>query len=292
MSPPSSGSDKTWRIIDLIRWGEEYFTTKGFESPRREIEWLLRAALDCKRVDLYLRFEEPVEKVNMKTLRGWIQRRIKHEPLQYITGSTEFYGLHFDLTSSVLIPRPESERLIDLSLDLLKNIDEASVLDIGTGSGCLGITLAKKHPDINVTAVDISKEAIMVAKKNGEYHQVNNIQFITMDILKEIPNGTFDLVLSNPPYISAEELPAIMPDVKNFEPLDALTDYRDGLTFYHRIAEISSRIAKPKGWVLLEVGLGSHPAEVFEIFQSSDFSDQELILDYNGDPRVLKVNVS
>ncbi len=292
MQPASSGSDKIWRVIDFIHWGDDYFSEKGFESPRREIEWLLQSLLNCKRVDLYLRFEEPIEKSKLETLRGWIMRRTKREPLQYITGSMEFYGLPFVVNPSVLIPRAESERLIDVGLELLKENDNGKILDIGTGSGCLAATVAHHCPTMDVTAIDISEEAVALAQQNAENLSLSNVNFITMDILSEMPNERYDMVISNPPYIPKDEMPELMKDVLDYEPIQALTDDKDGLVFYRRIAEIGHKIVKQGGWILLEVGLGSHPEAALNLFKNSPYSNVSLILDYNGDPRVLKANVS
>ena len=130
-----------WRVIDLINWAESYFKGKGFENPRREIEWLLRDVLKCDRMDVYLRFEESLSKSQLDVIRSWVKRRIKHEPSQYITGSCEFYGQRLLVNKHVMIPRPETERLLDTVLEKVKEIVSPSILDVGTGSGCIALTL-------------------------------------------------------------------------------------------------------------------------------------------------------
>ena len=159
---------KIWRIIDLINWAESYFKEKGFENPRAEIEWLLRALLNCDRMDVYLRFEEPLSQTQLATLRAWVKRRVEKEPLQYITGSCDFYGREFLVNKHVLIPRPETERLIDTAIDKLKSIKSRNILDVGTGSGCIATTLGLELPESTVLGLDVSDAAIGIANENKE----------------------------------------------------------------------------------------------------------------------------
>lgn len=280
-----------WRIIDLINWAESYFKEKGFENPRTEIEWLLRAILKCSRMDVYLRFEEPLSKTQLATLRAWVKRRLEREPLQYITGSCDFYGREFSVDKHVLIPRPETERLIDIALEKLKGIDSPSILDIGAGSGCIATTLGLEVPGSTVLGIDVSDDALGIANKNKEKLDAENVSFQAMDILNTIPEGPFDLLISNPPYIPKEEMDGLMKDVKEFEPTMALTDEKDGLTFYKRFAEIGKELVKNGGWMILEVGLENHPNDVKKIFSESGYPETELIKDYNGDDRILVIKV-
>jgi release factor glutamine methyltransferase len=282
---------KTWRIIDLINWAESYFKEKGFENPRSEIEWLLRSVLDCSRMDVYLRFEEPLSKTQLATLRAWVKRRLEREPLQYITGSCDFYGREFSVNKNVLIPRPETERLIDTALDKLKGIDLPNILDVGTGSGCIATTLGLEIPNSTILGIDISADALGIANKNKENLNADNVSFEEMDILEQVPEGQFDLLVSNPPYIPKNEMNGLMKDVQEFEPSVALTDQKDGLTFYKRFAEIGKDLVKSDRWIILEVGLGDHPNAVKNIFMESGYPDTELIKDYNGDDRVLLVPI-
>tara|TARA_B100000809_G_scaffold49597_1_gene44559 strand:+ start:2559 stop:3413 length:855 start_codon:yes stop_codon:yes gene_type:complete len=282
---------KTWRIIDLINWAESYFKEKGFENPRSEIEWLLRALLGCSRMDVYLRFEEPLSKTQLGTLRAWVKRRLEREPLQYITGSCDFYGREFSINKHVLIPRPETERLIDIALDKLNEIDSPNILDVGTGSGCIAITLGLEIPGSTVLGIDVSEKAIQIANKNAKSLDAGNVSFHEMDFLHNIPQGSFDLMVSNPPYIPKGEMNGLMTDVKDFEPTVALTDEKDGLSFYKRFAEIGKDLVKINGWIILEVGLGDHPNKVKDNIIESGYPDTELIKDYNGDDRVLVVAI-
>ena len=281
---------KVWRIIDIVEWAEIYFKEKDFDNPRLEIEWLLCALLDCNRIDIYLRFEEPLSKQQLKKLKTWISRRIKKEPLQYITGSCDFYGRDFIVNPNVLIPRPETERLIDIALNRLDNSSELRILEVGTGSGCIAVTLGLEIPNSYIYAVDISPNALEVANINKQRQKAENVNFLEMDILKFIPDETFDCLISNPPYIPKEELKVLMKDVKDYEPLIALTDNSDGLIFYKKFADIASNIIKPGGYIILEVGLKDHPKLVSRLFSELGYETQ-LEKDFNGDDRVIIIKV-
>jgi release factor glutamine methyltransferase len=286
----TNGIKKTWRIIEIIKWGEEYFKLKGFENPKQEIEWLLCDLLELKRIDLYLKFEDIINKSKLKKLKSWIKRRIDREPLQYITGKVEFYGLKFISTPQALIPRPETERLVDITLNSLKKIPEPKILEIGTGSGCVSIAVSNKKPRANILSLDISKNALELAEINAKSNNCKNINFLEMDFLNEIPDGRFDILISNPPYIPQKEIENIMPEVKNYEPRIALTDFEEGLNFYFRIAKVG-RTLIPNGIIILEVGLGNHPQKVFSLFKEAGFDQLELIKDYNNNERILKINI-
>lgn len=290
MKVSTNGIKKTWRIIEIIKWGEEYFKLKGFENPKQEIEWLLCDLLQLKRIDLYLKFEDIINKSKLKKLKSWIKRRIDREPLQYITGKVEFYGLKFISTPQALIPRPETERLVDITLNSLKKIPEPKILEIGTGSGCVSIAVSNKKPRANILSLDISKNALELAEINAKSNNCKNINFLEMDFLNEIPDGRFDILISNPPYIPQKEIENIMPEVKNYEPRIALTDFEEGLNFYFRIAKVG-RTLIPNGIIILEVGLGNHPQKVFSLFKEAGFDQLELIKDYNNNERILKINI-
>ena len=290
MKVSTNGVKKTWRIIEIIKWGEEYFKLKGFENPKQEIEWLLCDLLELKRIDLYLKFEDIINKSKLKKLKSWIKRRIQREPLQYITGKVEFYGLKFISTPQALIPRPETERLVDITLNSLKKIPEPKILEIGTGSGCVSIAVSNKKPRANILSLDISKNALELAEINAKSNNCKNINFLEMDFLNEIPDGRFDILISNPPYIPQKEIENIMPEVKDYEPRIALTDFEEGLNFYYRIAKVG-RTLIPNGIIILEVGLGNHPQKVFSLFKEAGFDQLELIKDYNNNERILKINI-
>tara|TARA_B100001758_G_scaffold1514_1_gene1277 strand:- start:1629 stop:2501 length:873 start_codon:yes stop_codon:yes gene_type:complete len=282
---------QVWRIIDLIEWGEDYFKQHKFDSPKQEIEWLLCDLLDHKRVDLYINFEQKVPNDKLALLKKWIKKRLKRMPLQYITGVTEFYGNKYFLNDDVLIPRPETERLVDISLECINKLSHPRILEVGTGSGCISISIALMRGDAKILSIDISQNALNKAQENSDYHKTNNVKFLNLDFLKEIPSERFDIIVSNPPYIPLEEMKNIMIDVKEYEPEIALTDFNDGLVFYDRFADLGSKLLKKEGWMVLEVGIDDHPEKVAKLFKSKGYSNIELVSDYNKDKRVLKVKI-
>jgi len=282
-------SENNCRVINLIGWTEKYFLSKGLENGRNTGEILLQHLLDCKRVELYFGSEKQLTQDTIKTYHSWIQRLIKNEPLQYITGTIEFYGLELMITPAVFIPRPETERVVDIALQILKTVISPKILDVGTGSGCIAIALANELPEASVTGIDIDPNMLKVAQKNADLHKINNIIFKQMDIQKEIPKESYNLIVSNPPYIPLNQMSDLEKNIKDFEPRIALTDGADGLTFYHRLASVASKILHSNGYLIMEVGQGNHPQKALKLFKNNAFVSNKLIQDYNGDDRVLRV---
>jgi len=280
---------KPWRIIDVINWGLDYFNNKSLENPRLEIEIFLQHILDCKKIDLYINFENEVSATDLNTLRGYIKRRLENEPSQYIVGKSNFYGRNFYVDNNVLIPRPETEILINACIEFLSMKDNPEIMDIGTGSGCIGITLAKEIPSSNVIAIDCSERALAVAEKNAKNIGIKNIDFVKSDFLKQTIELRADLLVSNPPYIPKEDVSTLMADVKDYEPRDALTDNLDGLEFYRVFSKKFDPMIKIEGALIVEVGKDKHPLKAKKIFEKSGYVNVEMINDYNGDIRVLKV---
>jgi len=285
-------SNNIWRVIDLIKWGEQYFQENGFTVPRKEIELLLQDILGCSRVDLYLRFEEPIPNTQLVKLRNWVQRRKKREPIQYITGKAGFYNLMLTVTPDVLIPRPESERLIEVILETIDKKADISILDVGTGSGCIALALGYELPNTKVTGIDKSAKAIEIAQINAVDLKIENVSFSQIDLFAFNIEYKYDILVSNPPYIPQQDIESLMPDVKNFEPISALTDSNDGLNFYRKFSEISSNLINKDGWLFLEVGLGEHPKTAMKLFSNNKFKNVELIKDYNNADRVLKAQIA
>lgn len=287
MQPHNSKTDRIWRLIDILNWGETYFRDKYFDNPRTEIEVFLQHLLGLKKIDLYLKFEKLVTPKDLNTLRSWIKRRIKREPIQYIIGTSEFYGRKFIVDQNVLIPRPETEKLIDVSLEVLSKKNNPIIIDIGTGSGCIGITMALEIPSSQIIAIDISESAISIAKKNAAVYNLKNIEFVKLDILNQDITHIADMLISNPPYISKEEVPDLMEDVKDYEPMSSLTDYCDGLEFYRKFSDIIPSIVKKNGTAILEVGRGDQPERAKEIFKKNGYSNIDVVKDLNKDKRIL-----
>ena len=238
---------KPWRIIDLINWGTDHFTEKGVENSRREMEWFLCDVLDCERIDLYVRFEELMNEDELEKLRSMVKRRITGEPFQHIIGKAPFYGRDFKVNQDVLVPRPETEIIIER---LKVNGKVNSLLDVGTGSGCIAITAVLENLAENVFATDISEGAIDVTSENMKLHQVKNIQIARHDFLIQKFKSKFDVVVSNPPYIGIDELYNLQAEVRDYDPESALTDSKDGLTFHHRFADHFENLLNPGGYLL------------------------------------------
>lgn len=262
---------KNWSIIDVIRWGTQYFNDKNIDSPRLTIELMLSDILQIERITLYTNFDKPLKENELFKLKEYIKRRINREPLQFILGKTKFYNCELHINNTSIVPRPETEILVEAVNTFIKNDNNINrVLDIGTGSGCIAISIAKEFPFLDITAIDISEFAINLAKQNAIFNNVENINFYEIDILNQLPDGQYDLIVSNPPYIPIKEYEQLEPEILNYEPGNALTDYSDGLTFYRRFAEIFGRILNHPGSFFLEVGY-NQAEMVSEIFKKNGY---------------------
>ncbi len=248
-SPPSE-----WTVLSMLKWATNYFEEKGIRNPRFSIEWLLSHILEVKRLDLYLIFDRPLDDEDLAKLKPLIKRRALHEPLQYITGETDFLNAVITTKAGVLIPRMETEHLVELILDKHSDKKKISVLDIGTGSGCIAIALKKNQPEWNVTATDISQYALNQANINARLNDVE-IEFIKDDIFNSqafSSDQQFDIVISNPPYILYDEKEGLDEEVKNFEPETAL--FCESIDMmYGAIRDFSNIYLKQEGLLYLEI---------------------------------------
>jgi release factor glutamine methyltransferase len=273
--------DKIWKIIDVLSWGKDFFASKNIDSPRLNIEMILCKVLKIERIKLYTNFDLPMNPDELAESKSLILRRLKGEPLQYLLGSTSFMGFEINLDKSVLIPRPETEELVELVLKIKPNLGNYSILDIGTGSGCISIALAKYYPESRITAIDISEESLNIAKINAESNNVSEkISFENKDILKNFNfKDKFDIIVSNPPYISINEYKSNSQKEIFYEPKNALTDNSDGLTFYRRFADEFDKHLNEDGCFLLEMSY-NQSEEIESLFNKK--YDIELIKDFNG----------
>ena len=276
---------KLWRIIDLINWGTNHFAAKGLNNARREMEWFLCETLACKRIDLYVRFEEIMDGSDMEIFREMVKRRISGEPFQHIIGKAPFFGRDFIVNQNVLIPRPETEILIER---IKTNGKVGSLLDIGTGTGCIAITAEIENLADNIFATDISESSIEIAKENMALHDVENVQFAHHDFLMQNFKSNFDVVVSNPPYIPINEMDTLQAGVKDYDPPSALTDYSDGLTFYRHFSEQFDNLLKLDGYLLLEIGGNDQQDAVKSIFQNAGLNT-EFFKDLQQDWRMVEV---
>jgi len=273
---------ETWTVLRLLEWTAGYFAEQGIDSPRLDAELLLGDALGLNRVGLYMNFDRPLNADELTAYRERVKRRARHEPLAYIRGHVEFWSLDFTVTPAVLIPRPDTEVLVEEALKRLP--DTGRVLDIGAGSGAIAIALAHEKPKAHVEAIDVSEEALAVAAKNAAANGVQ-VVFKTGD-LAEFAGGPFDLIVSNPPYIAEGERETLMPEVRDYEPGLALFAGADGLDAYRAIVARAPVQLKADGWLLFEVGHTQADA-VRELLSAAGFSETFIRDDYAGIPRVV-----
>jgi release factor glutamine methyltransferase len=285
-------------VLEVIQRSTDFFSKKGVESPRLQVELLLAHALGLPRLNLYLDFARTLTESELKAVREMVKRRGNREPLQHILGSTSFCGLEIKVTPGVLIPRPETELLAENAYEFLNLLagserDPVSFLDLGTGSGCLAITIAVKCRRARGHAIDISVEALAVARENARHHGVlDNIQFCRSDRFDALPDGLrFNLIVSNPPYVPTAEIATLAPEVKDHDPRGALDGGPDGLTFYRSLAEEAGRFLEPGGKFMMEFGDGQ-AAEIRGIFAAQRWVVQEVKPDYTGRPRILIARLS
>ena len=276
-------------VLEVIKRSTDYLNRKGIESARTNAELLLAHILKCKRLDLYLMYDKPLSEFELNTYREFLKRRSVFEPLQYITGKVEFYGLELNISPSVLIPRPETELLVELVISSVTTEDEINILDIGSGCGNIGIAVAAKMPNVNVTGIDISKDAIAVAEENtNKYNLQNRVNFRCIDILNTTMEdlSNFDIVVSNPPYVSKSDYMKLQKEIRKFEPEIAVTDISDGLTFYKSITPLANKILHKTGILYYELGQGQS-LQVKNILDDNGFDKISITQDYENIDRVI-----
>lgn len=278
-----------WTIKALLSWTTEFLASKGIESSRAEAQILLAHVLKCSKVDLLVRYDEQPTDAERTRFRELIQRRVAGWPVAYLVGTRDFYLLTFEVTPAVLVPRPETETLVLEALGYLKPLEAPAVLDLGTGSGCIAISIAHQKKEARVTAVDISPDALAVAKRNAVRHGVaERIEFLNGDLFAPLaPGGTFDLIVSNPPYIAPDEFSSLAPDVRDHEPRIALEGGSDGLAFYRRIAAGVGPFLKPGGRLLMEIGYTQEESVREIVGRQAGLEVGPTIKDMSGNPRVV-----
>jgi release factor glutamine methyltransferase len=255
-----------WTVGKLLTWMNGYLTERGIDAPRLSAELLLSHVLGCKRIELYTNFDRPVEQARLDELRGLVKRCGEHEPVAYLVGRCEFYSLEIRVNRSCLIPRPETELLVERAIDRLRlRPKPAAVLDLCTGSGCIAIAIAKNVPECSVTATDVSDEALSAADENVRTHGLTErVQLLCGDLFDPLIDGldrtSFDMIVSNPPYVSSAEMEVLDRNVKDYEPVRALHGGADGLDVYRRIVEKIETFLKADGVLLLEIGYAQGPA--------------------------------
>lgn len=288
MSQPQA--EKSWTIGGLLDWTAKFLAEKGAEFPRLDAEVLLAHALGCRRIELYTRHGEPAPEDARQKYREQIRKRIEGCPVAYLVGRKEFFSLEFEVSPAVLIPRPESEFIVVECLRFAQAIPEPRILDLGTGSGNLAISIAQQHKKAHVTAVDISTDALAIAGRNASKHGVaERITFLQGDLFAPIPQGEqFDFIVSNPPYIPTPEIAKLQPGVRDFEPHLALDGGPDGYTAFERIISKAGEFLKPGGHLIVEIGAPQEKEARARLSRIPNFELVETIQDYSGHPRVLR----
>ncbi|MFQ3592503.1 MAG: peptide chain release factor N(5)-glutamine methyltransferase [Gemmataceae bacterium] len=248
-------ADQPWTIRRLLEWTRDYLAGKGIESARLEAELLLAHALRCAKIALYTRYDEVPDEAQRAAFRELVQRRVKGHPVAYLLGKKEFFSLEFEVNPAVLIPRPDSEWLVSEVKQGVKSLASPRLLDVGTGSGCLAIALAVNLKTAQVTAIDRSEEALAVARRNAQKHQVSQrLRFLLGDLFAPVAGERFDGIVSNPPYIRTGDLGGLAREVRDFEPHLALDGGPDGFAVIDRLLSEAGEYLAPGGSLWMEIG--------------------------------------
>ena len=271
---------KTWTVLELLNWAEDYFTKHNIPEPKTSAEWLLSTVLNFdNRLELYTKFEAPVSETNLQTFKKYIIRRLNREPVQYICGKTSFFGFPITVNRNVLIPRPETELLVEKAKEIIAHAP-VKILDLCTGSAAIAVALAKLLGNKKIFAADISYPALQTAKQNIAANGTQ-IHLINGDMLQPFKDNSFDVIISNPPYIKTADMANLEPEIKDNEPLAALDGGEEGLDAYKKIIPAAERVLKNNGLLILEIG----PVAAQNI--QTNLTKIDLVEDLNHLPRIL-----
>lgn len=277
-----------WTMKKVLDWTIEYFASKNIPEPRLSAELLLAHILNARRIDIYVQFERILSPDERNAYRNLIQRRAQREPVQYILGETEFMGFPFKVSPAVLIPRPDTEILVDSVVEYIKSLKDQrkTMLDIGAGSGCIAVSLAKIFPGSEMWAIEKSPAALAIAKENAAINDVS-IRFVEGDFFEHCSdfNIRFDIIVTNPPYISSSDWEKLQPEVRRYEPRDALYGGENGTEFFRRLIPATEEILKPGGSIFLETGY-DQARIVAGLLQKAGYQT-ELRRDYSDIERVV-----
>jgi release factor glutamine methyltransferase len=287
---PLSSPDEPWTIGRLLDWTARYLAQKGAEFPRLDTEVLLAHVLGCKRIDLYTRYDELASDECRQRFKELIRRRVEGCPVAYLVGKKEFFSFEFEVGPAVLIPRPDTETLLVEALRLMKEFPEPDVIDLGSGSGAIAVVVAKQHKGAKVTAIDLSADALAVAQRNAARHGVAaRIRFLQGDLFEPVPAGEkFDFVLSNPPYIAAEDMPRLPIGVRDYEPHLALNGGPGGYAVFERLIQQAQDHLKPGGYLIVEIGAPQEGPARERLAACPGYDLGPTIKDGSGHPRVLR----
>ena len=277
-----------WTIGRILKWTEQYFGTKGVESPRLDAEVLLSHVLKKERIYLYVHFDQPLEAAELAAYKELIKQRVNHVPVAYLLGQKEFMGLIFKVTPATLIPRPDTEILVQAAVERLRGREKVSFADIGTGSGAICLSVLSFVPDSTAATVDISQEARAVAEENAKSLGLSErIEFFTGDLLEPVKDRKFTAILSNPPYIPEQDIEGLQAEVRCQEPYGALAGGKDGLDFYRRLCSEAPALLEDEGFMAFEVGIGQ-AAKVAALAEENPLiARTEILKDLAGIERVV-----
>lgn len=277
-----------WTVVEMLKWTTGYLDEKGFHNARLNAELLLAGTLGLKRLDLYLQHDRPLAPPELAAFRDRLRRRARREPLQYIDGTAAFRDLVLQVDSRVLIPRPETERLVQAVLDWSRGREALRALDVGTGSGCIALALATEGPFAQVVAVDASADALEVARGNhAAAAPAAPVEFRRGDLLDPAAGERFDVVVSNPPYVGDEEAAGLDPEVREWEPAMALFAGEGGLDVLRRLVPGAAELLRPGGLLALEVGAAQGAAVARLIDDTTSFGPARVRPDLSGRDRVV-----
>jgi len=284
----TQAAPQVWTIEALVRWATDDFRARGIDRPRLDAEVLLAHALGATRMQLVIDAKKPLAGPELARFREMVKRRRAREPVAYLLGAREFYGRSFAVDARVLIPRPDTETLVDVALKRTSHVSlSMRALDLCTGSGCIGITLARERPTSRVTATDLSDDALVLARANALRLGAYNLGFTQGDLYAAVPTGAkFDVVASNPPYIASPEIETLDADVRDFEPRLALDGGDDGLAIVRRVIDGAPEHLDDGGVLAVEIGAGEAAATVRH-FEARGFRDVRTTRDYAGIERVV-----
>jgi len=283
-----ASQQRQWTVLDLLNWTRQFFEKKQITPARLEAEVLLAHVLECERIELYTGFDRVVPADKLAEFKRLIVERSQHRPTQYILGRVEFMSMEFIVNEAVLIPRPETEHLVEALVSRAREPADAKILDIGTGSGCIPISAAAQLPQAEFWAVDVSEQALAVARENAQRHNMaERIHFLHGDLFEPVAGLVFDFIASNPPYVSESEWDELPPEVRDYEPRPALAGGPDGLEVYRRIIPLAEEFLLPGGRLLLELPAGKAQAVRAIAEESTRLCEEETIRDYQDIERVL-----
>jgi release factor glutamine methyltransferase len=276
---------ETWTVLKILQWSQEYFTKKGIDAPRLTADLLLSHVLGLDRVKLYMNFDRPLNKDELASYRALIERRVAGEPTAYLTGVREFFGRSFRVDTRVLVPRPETERLVEVVLDALPKDQPRKVVDLGTGTCCIAATIAAERPQARVTAVELLDGALEVAKTNlTSLGLTERVELLAGDLFSPLAGRSFDVVTSNPPYIAEGEFDQLPREVQH-EPKQALLAGPKGTEIIERIADAAQTHLEPGGLLALEIG-DDQKAVVQELLKAKGYSGVQVLADWAGKDRI------